>query len=166
MNESAPERGAGSDAPTERVSVCGRMVGTSGGLLERGSVRTSFSNAHRNQSNATRRECSIGGFCLFQALRLVNCSGENNYPAAVGRFQNHPVAVCRSLVSPEQLTYGKSERDLDLPEPRGSGEGRASGKREERQRRPRTTPGGAEAVPSAGWRSVAEALDASGGMRP
>ena len=148
--------GNGSVAGIARTVHSGRSV-----------VRTGSSDANHIQSNATRRECSIGGFCLFQALSLVNCSGANNYPTAVRRFQNNPVAVCRLLVSPEQLTNGKSERDLDLPEAAGRrSEGRASGKREERQRRPRTTPGGAEAVPSAGWQSVAEALDASGGVRP
>jgi len=64
----------------------------------------------------------------------------------------------------------QSERGLDSAErsPDGEPEARASGRREERQGRPKTTAGGRcdEAVPSAGWREVAEALDASGGMRP
>ncbi len=161
MKQSAPERGAGSDDSH-------RGIGSVAGIARwdtcgKGIVRTCSSNAHRNQSNATRRECSIGGFCLFQALRLVNCSGANNYPAAVGRFQNHPVAVCRLLVSPEQLTYGKSERDLDLPEAAGRrSEGRASGKSDGTRSDRSETSGGV--VLSAGWREVAEWCHAEGGV--
>ena len=74
----------------------------------------------------------------------------------------------QSNATPTDSVRSQSDRGLDSAErsPDGEPEARGSGKREERQRRPRTTAGGAEAVPSAGWRSVAEALDASGGMRP
>ena len=56
----------------------------------------------------------------------------------------------------------QSERDLDLPEPRGSGEGRASGKSDGKRSDRRETSGGA--VPSAGWREVAEWCHVEGGV--
>jgi hypothetical protein len=64
----------------------------------------------------------------------------------------------------------QSERGLDSAEwsPYGEPEARASGKSAAKRSEASETTGGsgAEAVPSAGWRAVAEALDASGGMRP
>ena len=60
--------------------------------------------------------------------------------------------------TPTDSARSQSERDLDLPEPRGSGEGRASGKREHR---PERTENDAVGVPlSAGWRAVAESMQA------
>ena len=65
----------------------------------------------------------------------------------------------------------QSEGDLAVREAaERRAERRPSGKREHRPERTENDAvrcgGGVEAVPSAGWRAVAEALGASGGMRP
>ena len=61
----------------------------------------------------------------------------------------------------------QSEGDLAVREAaERRAERRPSGKSAAKRSEARQTGGGAEAVPSAGWRAVAEALDASGGMRP
>ena len=163
MKESAPERGAGSDDPRSGLgSVAGIARTVHSG---RSVVRTGSSDANHNQSNATRRECSIPCYWPFQALNRFNCSGANNYPCAVWRFQNRPHAVCRLLVSPEQLTYGKSEGDLDLPEAAGRrAEGRPSGKSDGTRSDRSETSGGGGGELSAGWREVAEQLHAEEGM--
>ena len=109
MKQSAPEWGAGSDESHRAMDL---WQDSPSGTPWPGFVRTSFSNAGGNQSNAT----------------------------------------------PTDSARSQSERDLDLPEPRGSGEGRASGKREHR---PERTENDAVGVPlSAGWRAVAESMQA------
>ena len=73
----------------------------------------------------------------------------------------------QSNATPTDSARSQSERDLDLPAGRRKAdEGRASGRREHRPERTENDAVGVSAVPSAGWRAVAEALDASGGMRP
>jgi len=127
MNESATERGAGSDEPTGRLNF-GRMGPSDG---------------HRGRYVRTGSSCADPiQFC---------------YRESSGSF---------SISLLPSSSRSQSDRGLDsaersaAAEPEARGSGKSGAARSDR----RETSGG-EAVPSAGWREVAERLHAEEGQR-
>ena len=135
--EASPRKGAGSDEPTGRLNF-GRM-GPSDGLLM-GSVRTGSSNGETLEDCPEQIQlrlatdaavCGSLGCRETEPLLSVTVAGEDRVLCP-----DHATDWARS----------QSDRGLDSAERSAAAEpeARGSGKREERQRRPKTSGGSCE----------------------